>query len=55
MREALRESSDDWRVLKGGSYTIDGESQFLHLYQRRGFPSNGKNPSIGFRCVKDAN
>lgn len=54
MREAMKESNDDWRVLKGGSYTIQSESQFLHLYQRRGFPSNGKNPSIGFRCVKDA-
>jgi len=54
MREAMKESSSDWRVLKGGSYTIQSESQFLHLYQRRGFPSNGKNPSIGFRCVQNA-
>ena len=55
MKSVMRESSDDWRVLKGGSFVLPAESQFLHAYQRRGSPKNGRNPSIGFRCVKDAN
>ena len=54
MKSVMRESSDDWRVLKGGSFVLPAASQFLHSYQRRGSPKNGRNPSIGFRCVKDA-
>lgn len=54
MRSVMRESSDDWRVLKGGSFVLPAESQFLHAYQRRGSPRNGSHSSIGFRCVKDA-
>ncbi len=54
MQGVMRESSSDWRVLKGGSFVTPADDRDLAAYMRAGSPVNGKNPSIGFRCVKDA-
>ncbi len=55
MQSVMRESSSEWRVLKGGSFVTPADDRDLSAYMRAGSPINGKNPSIGFRCVKDAN
>ncbi|HEY0786557.1 MAG TPA: SUMF1/EgtB/PvdO family nonheme iron enzyme [Acidobacteriaceae bacterium] len=45
--------SHQWYTIKGGSFSPGGSAGFAS-YLRRGFPSDGKSPWIGFRCAKDA-
>ena len=45
--------SSSWQVMKGGSFSPGGSERFA-ISNRRGLPSNGRSPWIGFRCVRDA-
>jgi len=46
--------SSAWQIIKGGSYSPGGNDSFA-IARRRGLPSDGRSPWIGFRCVRDAN
>ena len=47
--------SRDWKVIKGGHYGSDAETQsFWKTYMRRGFPRDIPAPVIGFRCVTES-
>jgi len=50
----VRETGGGWRVLKGGSFVTPREDPDLRAYMRAGMPAAARNPSIGFRCVQDA-
>lgn len=52
MKALLPSAGSQWFVIKGGNFT--SEELWLRAYMRRGFPSDGKSPFIGFRCVQDA-
>jgi formylglycine-generating enzyme required for sulfatase activity len=45
--------SDTWQIIKGGSFASGGNENFA-VSKRRGLPSDGRSPWIGFRCVRDA-
>ena len=45
--------SSTWQVIKGGSYSPGGSDSFA-IAKRRGLPTDGRSPWIGFRCVRDA-
>jgi formylglycine-generating enzyme required for sulfatase activity/predicted Ser/Thr protein kinase len=53
MKKILTAVGPAWAVIKGGNFT--SEELWLRAYMRRGFPTAGRSPYIGFRCVKDAN
>jgi formylglycine-generating enzyme required for sulfatase activity len=41
-----------WFSIKGGSFSPGG-ARFFACYLRRGFPRDGRSPSVGFRCVRE--
>ena len=55
MQRAMRTAtfSQDWSILKGGSFSPGGSRGFA-VYARRGWPRDQHSALIGFRCVKDS-
>jgi len=44
--------SSTWQTIKGGSFSPGGSDNFA-ISKRRGLPTDGRSPLIGFRCVRD--
>jgi serine/threonine protein kinase len=44
--------SSSWQIIKGGSFSPGGSENFA-ISKRRGLPTDGRSPWIGFRCVRD--
>ena len=44
--------SSSWKIIKGGSFSPGGSENFA-ISKRRGLPTDGRSPWIGFRCVRD--
>lgn len=55
MRQLLKGQSfsDDWRIIKGGSFK-PGDSDYFAVGKHRALPVNASSPWIGFRCVRNA-